>query len=93
MRLSTQAHTNPEFIALCREKSLLLWAFGQWEVECEVNDVKLVTSCHTLETAPGHAGPPQQCLWAAVDTGPSFPAAQLSSKWMAQVSQLESLGG
>lgn len=48
---------------------------GRWSVRSTMLNC---TTCHILKTVPGHAGLPQQCLWATVDTGPSFPAAQLS---------------
>lgn len=72
MRLSTQAHRNPEFIALCHGKKVSSCGrldSGKWRVKSVVLHC---TAPHTLQTAPGHAGLPLWRLWAAVVTGP-FP--------------------
>lgn len=60
------------------KKSLLLWAFGQWEVECEVSDVTLHCPSHLTDGAR----PRRSATAASVGScghRPIPPAARLSS--------------
>lgn len=80
------------YCSLPRKKRLLLWAFGQQKVECDVNDEQmhrpllLKDSTRPRSSATRHP-------WAAVVTGPPRPAAQLSSSCgRLRSAKVESLG-
>lgn len=100
MTSATQAHTLRVYCSLPRKESLLLWASGKQEVECDVGDGRTVQPTCTLTYGArlGRSAAAACGGWGAVVTGlaapwppSSFPVVDSSIRPNRESGQAESM--